>query len=130
MRDDSGAVKLVFSNTIGSVDSTVAELLAIKEALVIFVASKWVKTHCLCIESDNQSVVKWVSCPKDTPWKLRKSMSTVEAVKLELINWEVSFTPRVNNVMVDDLAKSWGWNAADSREILGDEQGYGNDSIV
>ncbi|XVF36260.1 hypothetical protein REPUB_Repub19eG0042700 [Reevesia pubescens] len=90
---------------IGPVDSTLAELLAIKEAMVIFVASKWVKTHGLCIESDNQSVVKWVSCPEDTPWKLRKFMSTVEALKLELISWEVSLTPRVNNVTADGLVK-------------------------
>ncbi|XVE94792.1 hypothetical protein REPUB_Repub02eG0039900 [Reevesia pubescens] len=41
LRDNKGVTKLVFSKNVGVVDSNVAELLAVKEAFLIFVASSW-----------------------------------------------------------------------------------------
>ena len=56
-------MKIVFSKAVGIVDSNLAELLVVREAFIIFAASKWAKTHSLLIESDSINVVNWIKCP-------------------------------------------------------------------
>ena len=41
-------------------DSNVAELLAVQEALKLFVATRWASTHRLIVESDFSNVINWV----------------------------------------------------------------------
>ena len=52
LRDCLGKVKAIFSKAIGFADSNVTELLAVSEALRIFLSLKWVFSHRLIIESD------------------------------------------------------------------------------
>ena len=59
-RDNAAVVKMVFSKPVGVTNSNVAKLLAIKEAILIFIASCWVHSHNLIIESDSSNVVKWI----------------------------------------------------------------------
>ena len=61
-----------FSKSIGVCDSNEAEIIAIKEALLIFSASKWNSSHGLIIESDSKNTVQWISNPLVVPWKIRK----------------------------------------------------------
>ena len=63
LRDNLAVVKIVFSKAIKVVDSNVAELLAVKEALHIFISSSWVHYHKLIIESDSSNVVNWIHNP-------------------------------------------------------------------
>lgn len=47
LRDANGDIMALFSKAIGIIDSNLAELLAIKEAIPIFVAFTWSTTHKL-----------------------------------------------------------------------------------
>ncbi|OMO89459.1 hypothetical protein CCACVL1_07816 [Corchorus capsularis] len=67
LRDGSGNSKLIFSKPIGLPDSYMAELLAIKEAFLIFAATEWAKEKELIIKSDSKNVVKWVNDPNSGP---------------------------------------------------------------
>ena len=63
LRDNAITVKMVFSKPVGVADSNVAKLLAIREAIHIFISSYWVHSHSLIIESDSSNVVKWIHNP-------------------------------------------------------------------
>ena len=78
LRDCMAATKVVFSRAIGVADSNVAELLAVREALRIFAASKWVSSHKLIIESDSSNAIKWVRHPQDAPWAMKNYISHIE----------------------------------------------------
>ncbi|XVE94323.1 hypothetical protein REPUB_Repub01dG0271300 [Reevesia pubescens] len=67
LRNEDSVVMIVFSKSVGIADSNEAEFLAIKKAFLIFVASKWVTSYNLIIESDNVNAVKWISSPSCTP---------------------------------------------------------------
>ncbi|XVF04626.1 hypothetical protein REPUB_Repub05bG0100500 [Reevesia pubescens] len=106
LKNAEGAVKLVFSKDIGSINSIEVELLAINKAFLFFAASLWAKTHELVIECDNSNVVKLISSPGFTPWKLRKHLSAIELAKSDVCGWQISHIPRAQNEMADKLDKS------------------------
>ncbi|XWS71347.1 hypothetical protein CRYUN_Cryun03dG0130500 [Craigia yunnanensis] len=106
LRDTKAAIKLVFSKAIGLADSNVAELLAVKEALRLFIGLKWASSHRLIIECDSSNVVKWVLNPMCSPWKLRKFMSYIKAFKIQLFRWDTVPILRMINETIDALAKS------------------------
>ncbi|EOY09351.1 Uncharacterized protein TCM_024774 [Theobroma cacao] len=58
---------LKINMTTGWGDSNLAELLAIKEAFLLFAASPWVNSYVLIIESDSSNVVRWILKPYDSP---------------------------------------------------------------
>lgn len=70
LRDDQGKVLIAFSKSVGMGNANFAELLAIKEALLIFVASDWVSSHELIIESDSVTAIKRVKNPEPASWRL------------------------------------------------------------
>ncbi|EOX99225.1 Uncharacterized protein TCM_007835 [Theobroma cacao] len=72
LKDDQGRILVTFSKSIGVRNANRVELLALKEAFFIFMASKWAFSHYLLIESDSLITVKWSNCPSVTPWRLRK----------------------------------------------------------
>ena len=64
LRDCTATVRIVFSKVVGVVDSNVAEQLAMREAMHVFVSSSWVRSHRLIIESDSTNVVNWIHNPQ------------------------------------------------------------------
>lgn len=72
LRDEHGNSLILFSNSTGNFDSNRAELLAVKEAVLIYASSRWCSSHPLLLECDNGNVVKWISNPQMVPWRLRK----------------------------------------------------------
>ena len=80
LRDNLTAVKIVFSKSIGVADSNVAGLLAVREAMHIFLSSSWI-SHKLIIKNDSSNVVKWIHNPQLALWKMKKYISHVEALK-------------------------------------------------
>ncbi|XVF23464.1 hypothetical protein REPUB_Repub13aG0041100 [Reevesia pubescens] len=106
LQDEAGAVKLIFSKSIGIADSNVVELLAVKEAFLVFVASKWGRTHGLMIESDSLNAVKWINYPDLTPWKLKNYVAFIEAWKQDLVSWQISHINMECNEIADGLAKA------------------------
>ncbi|WRX27571.1 Ribonuclease H domain - like 10 [Theobroma cacao] len=59
LRDEGGAIKVMFSKFIRIADANTTEVLAIREAFKIFGASKWVRSHVLIVESNSSNVVSW-----------------------------------------------------------------------
>ena len=106
LRDSLAVVKIVFSKTIGVADSNVAELLAVREAMCIFVSLKWIHSHRMIIESDSSNVVRRILNPNSMPWKLKIFMSHIKALKLQLGSWQKVQIPRECNDVADALAKS------------------------
>ena len=106
LRDDHENVKIVFSKAVGIMDSNLTELLAVREAFIVFAASKWAKTHSLLIESDSSNVVNWIKCPQSAPWRMKKYISHIESLKLQLSSWHIDHIPREMNDVADSLAKS------------------------
>ena len=106
LKDCMAATKAVFSRAIGVADLNVAELLAVREALRIFAASKWVFSHKLIIESDSSNAVKWVRHPQGAPWAMKNYISHIETLKGLLIGWDIVHTLREGNEIPDALTKS------------------------
>ena len=106
LRDDFENVKIVFSKAVGIIDSNLVELLAVRETFIVFAVSKWAKTHSLLIESDSSNVVNWIKCPQSTPWRMKKFISHIESLKLQLFSWHIAHIPREINDVADGLAKS------------------------
>ncbi|XVF43014.1 hypothetical protein PTKIN_Ptkin02bG0006400 [Pterospermum kingtungense] len=63
LRDHIGKELIRFSKAIGVKDSNMAELLAIREALIVFISSPWVYSKGLIIESDSKVATNWVLNP-------------------------------------------------------------------
>ncbi|OMO72253.1 hypothetical protein COLO4_27741 [Corchorus olitorius] len=106
LRDENGNTKLVFSKPIGQADSNMAELLAIKEAFLIFAASNWANEKELLVESDSKNAVKWVNEPTSGPWRCRKIIFQIEGYKKKIKKWTVIHAFREANIIADNLAKS------------------------
>ncbi|KAL4290641.1 hypothetical protein GQ457_14G019900 [Hibiscus cannabinus] len=58
LSDHSGKILAEFSKSIGLADPTSAEILAIKEALIIFPSSEWVKKVELIIKADCEVTIR------------------------------------------------------------------------
>ncbi|OMO71317.1 hypothetical protein CCACVL1_18294 [Corchorus capsularis] len=106
LRDESGSTKVVFSKPIGLADSNLAELLAIKEAFLIFAASNWADEKELIVESDLKIALKWVNDPCLGPWRFRQILFQIEGYKKKIIRWFVKHIFKEINSIADCLAKS------------------------
>ncbi|XVE86926.1 hypothetical protein DITRI_Ditri18aG0074600 [Diplodiscus trichospermus] len=107
LRNHESRVLMVFSKSIGLVNSNMVEILAVKEALSLFLSLQWSQSSSLIIESDSLNVVKWLRDPASAPWKLRNIVSQVENLKKKrLVGWSVQHTYRERNYLADGLAKT------------------------
>ena len=68
-------------------------------------ASKWAKNYSSWIKSDSINVVNWIKCPQSDPWRMKKFISHIESIKLQLSSWHIVHIPREINDVADDLAK-------------------------
>ncbi|EOY17003.1 Uncharacterized protein TCM_036128 [Theobroma cacao] len=106
MRDKHGQIKIMFSKSIEVVDANLAEIIAIREAFILFIASKWGKTKSLIIKSDSSNAIKCVNQSTKWPWRLQKWILHIERLKRDVISWQVNHTFRDNNQSTDKLAKA------------------------
>ena len=106
LRDCNAAVKMIFSKSIGVVDSNMAELLVVREALKMFTASQWAPSHRLVIESDSSNVVNRMRNPNGAPWAMKRFMAQMEYFKQQLLSCDFASIPREGNNLADALAKS------------------------
>ena len=105
LRDENGKVWLRFSKSIGITESNEAEIYAIREAMLIFSASRWVPSIGLMIESDSKNAVGWVEHPSDTPWRLRKWIAHISLLKKNFADFKIAHVYREANGDADELAK-------------------------
>ncbi|XVE65736.1 hypothetical protein DITRI_Ditri08aG0023300 [Diplodiscus trichospermus] len=93
--------KIRFSKSIGIKDSNVAELLAIREALILYASSIWAQNAALIIESDSKNAVNWVLNAKE-PENL---LTILKMLKLMIKEWKVVHISRECNRIADGLTK-------------------------
>ncbi|EOX96525.1 Uncharacterized protein TCM_005759 [Theobroma cacao] len=105
LKDWSGDVMALFSKSMGMIDSNLEELLAVKEAAVIFAASTWRSSVKLMIECDSSNVVKWVRNPSVVPWRLRKEIIFIHNMLTRIDEWQIGHILRSANGDADTLAK-------------------------
>ena len=78
------------------VDSNVVELLTVKEALKLYVASRWASFHRLIIKNNSSNIVNWVLNPSKVPWFMKRHMAHIEIFKQQLLGCDVfSFREKV-----------------------------------
>ncbi|EOY02845.1 Uncharacterized protein TCM_017252 [Theobroma cacao] len=118
LRDHQGDVKITFSKSVGNGDANLAEILAVREALVVFVASRWKDQYKLIIESDSCNAVKWVQHPDTTPWRLRKWLLHIERLREKLNDWKIQHVFREANQRADALAKEGVDQQSDSLRVF------------
>ncbi|KAK9034289.1 hypothetical protein V6N11_050460 [Hibiscus sabdariffa] len=117
LRNEYNESLLTFSKYIGFTDATSAELLAFKEACVLFGESKWVESHSVIFESDCSLVFRWLTQPNLVS-------SIFKQIVLDCLDvcsnfrWSLNIVPRTANPIADKLAKTgtnrsfpWVWKA-------------------
>ncbi|XVF57447.1 hypothetical protein PTKIN_Ptkin06aG0206200 [Pterospermum kingtungense] len=98
-------IKAVFSKAVVSCSTNFAELLAIREAFMLFDANHWTSSFNLIIESDSSNAVGWVLNPSSGPWNVRSIIFQTEFFKTKIPNWAIIHTRREGNEEADKLAK-------------------------
>ncbi|XWS10417.1 hypothetical protein CRYUN_Cryun39dG0075400 [Craigia yunnanensis] len=106
LRDNLLVVKMVFSKSVGMEDSNMAELLAVRKAMCLFISSCWAPSHKLIIESDSSNVVNWIHNPQSVPWLMKRIISHIVVLKVQIKECEVLHILRECNDMADGLSKA------------------------
>ncbi|KAK8480387.1 hypothetical protein V6N12_031450 [Hibiscus sabdariffa] len=109
LRDHNSRILMIFSKHIRMSDPVSAEILAIKEALVLFTKSAWASDANLIIETDCSIVAGWLQNPTTTPLAIKDAVEDCLAAAVEL-DWKIVRESRANNALADLLAKD-GINA-------------------
>ncbi|XVF73337.1 hypothetical protein PTKIN_Ptkin12aG0193300 [Pterospermum kingtungense] len=104
LRDHTGAELCCFSKYAGVVDSNIAELLAIREAVEVFLASR-VRDKKLITESDSKIAVSWVNNPNAAPWSVRNIINYIVNLRSQISKSVVLHIFREANQRADFLAK-------------------------
>ncbi|KAK9029015.1 hypothetical protein V6N11_026144 [Hibiscus sabdariffa] len=105
LRNSNGKTLLMFSKSIGVIDVTSAEILALKEACVLFSQSRWVNFPSLVLETDCECLVEWFNRPVSTPSGYKKLVE--ECIESCVgCSWSIRAVPREANCTDDKLAKS------------------------
>ncbi|XVF77973.1 hypothetical protein PTKIN_Ptkin14bG0090800 [Pterospermum kingtungense] len=105
LRNHKGNELMSFSKHIGMEDSNVAEIMAIREALVLFLASPWVNCSKLIIESDSRIAIGWVNNPNEAPWKVRMFVNHITNLRSQIKDLQIFHIFREANQRADQLAK-------------------------
>ncbi|KAK6281857.1 hypothetical protein POUND7_015682 [Theobroma cacao] len=82
-----------------------AELLAVREAFLLFATSTRVSSHNLIIESNSMKVVKWIRDPLTVLWCFHNITFQIKSISSRVINWEIIHLPRFGNCIANCLAK-------------------------
>ncbi|EOY10114.1 Uncharacterized protein TCM_025492 [Theobroma cacao] len=96
---------LFFSKVIGWSDSNMAEILAIKDVVLFYVALIWCSSHALWIETDSINAVKWIQDPSNAPWRLRSHVIQLSNQLSKVRNWRINHIRKSANEAIDSLAK-------------------------
>ncbi|XP_021296093.1 uncharacterized protein LOC110425486 [Herrania umbratica] len=118
LRDHQGDIKITFSKSVGIGDANLAEILAVREALVVFLASRWKDHYKLIIESDSSNAVKWVQHPETAPWRLQKWLLQIERLREKHNDWKIQQDKREANQRADALAKEGVDRQSDSLRVF------------
>ncbi|XVF65611.1 hypothetical protein PTKIN_Ptkin09bG0262900 [Pterospermum kingtungense] len=104
MRDHTGAELCCFSKYVGVEDSNIAEILAIREDVEVFLPSR-VRDKKLIIESDSKTAVSWVNNPNAAPWSIRNIINYIVNLRIQVSNSVVLHIFSEANQRADFLGK-------------------------
>ncbi|KAK9023974.1 hypothetical protein V6N11_004160 [Hibiscus sabdariffa] len=100
------AIQVVkFSRSLGIMDATTAEILAIKEAGLICKDNFKLASKKIVIVSDTCLVCNWILAPQTTPLALKAEIMEVWNL-CKSFGWEVESIDRELNIEADSLAKN------------------------
>ncbi|KAK8716095.1 hypothetical protein V6N13_043414 [Hibiscus sabdariffa] len=85
-------------------DVSSAELLAIKEALSLFISSPWLDKGRFIIESDCKLAVEWLLNPSVAPLAFKPIIDSCLQFTVDL-SWSIVVVPRECNSLADKLTK-------------------------
>ncbi|EOY01609.1 Uncharacterized protein TCM_011459 [Theobroma cacao] len=118
LRNEKGIVKMLFSKTGGWGDANLTKMLAIREALILFMAADWCHPFDFFIETDFINAITWVLKPLSSPWSLRNLMLKIKALLSKIPRWQIIHTSRFGNELADSLAKLGVERATDLLQVL------------
>lgn len=116
----------MFLKAVDIVDSSAMELLAIKEAFMLYASLKWANTHWLMLESNLKNAIGQMLKPNTTPWTLRNCMMHIEACEQKIECWEIQKIPCKANDQGDQLAKIWVQRLSPMMMVLGQDDAQPN----
>ncbi|EOX93245.1 Uncharacterized protein TCM_002090 [Theobroma cacao] len=103
--NEQGDVLVLLCKFVGICDSNKTELLVVKKAALIHVASRWCTSRLLPIEYDKRNVIKYITSPTDVPWRLRQLVIQTLNVLCKISKWEIKHILCTTNEKADSLAK-------------------------
>lgn len=103
-RDHLGSVLLQFAKHIEVISSVHAKILAIREDILIAVASRWSNSMPFEIKSDSANAVSWFSNPASAPWRFQNIIKETMTCFARQIVWSISHTRRSGNKVADIFA--------------------------
>ncbi|GMI79787.1 hypothetical protein HRI_001648000 [Hibiscus trionum] len=103
IRNHTGQTIAIFSKAIGLSDPTGAEISALTEACRILIAMKWHLAAPIIIESDCESVIKWIENILHCPAVFKDRLMACVQVQSSF-NWRFSFMYRDSNCVAHRLA--------------------------
>ncbi|EOX95147.1 Uncharacterized protein TCM_004701 [Theobroma cacao] len=118
LRNEKGMVKMLFSKTEDWDDANLMEMLAIQEALILFMVTDWCHPFGLIIETDSINAVTWVSKPLSSPWRLRNLVLKIKALLSKIPKWQIIHTPRYGNELADSLTELGVERATDLLQVI------------
>ncbi|KAK8532147.1 hypothetical protein V6N12_053593 [Hibiscus sabdariffa] len=105
LRNSKNESIILFFRSVGSIDATSAELIAILEIVTLFKKSKWAQSFKLLLETDCFLCVLRLERPSLAPLCFKPF---IEACLKECdgLVWSIEAVPRAANTTADKLAKS------------------------
>ncbi|XVF79011.1 hypothetical protein PTKIN_Ptkin14bG0184900 [Pterospermum kingtungense] len=89
----------------GMSESNMAELMAVREAIILFLSSKWVEDCSVITESDSKNVISWMKKTCSVPWRMRPVFNHIQNLLVKLKSWDIVHVLRECNMVADSLAK-------------------------
>ncbi|XVE83735.1 hypothetical protein DITRI_Ditri16bG0110200 [Diplodiscus trichospermus] len=106
LRDYLGNVRIKFSKSIRVAELNLAEIMAVKESFILFLAAPWLHNNVLSFERDSKNVVSWVLDPNSAPWRVMNIVLHIENLKTQVMNWKITHIFRESSQDADSLAKA------------------------
>ncbi|KAK3221694.1 hypothetical protein Dsin_008719 [Dipteronia sinensis] len=105
LRDSKGVVLCSFSASVGKVDASTAEVMAIHKACQLCGSKGEVAGRSICFESDSKTAVSWVEDGDFGNLALVEVIYDIRSMLRLHSNWNVSFASRDLNLLANCLAK-------------------------
>ncbi|KAL4313320.1 hypothetical protein GQ457_01G032340 [Hibiscus cannabinus] len=106
LRTSEGNMRAIFSGPVACEGLDFAELLTVKNALLLFIEANWVGKVFLILESDSQLTLHWIMNSDSRPWRWWKDFEEIDSLVKTIGQVKFDFVPRERNCLADKLAKA------------------------